>query len=61
MKESIDLNQKGFVHTPKSFSKDTSYDYKELDRPAGVPESRFEAFRLPSMIGGQRVYPKRVP
>lgn len=28
-----------------------------LQRPSGIPESRFYAFELPSIILGERVYP----
>lgn len=35
------------------------YDGKELQRNPGIPASRFEAFSLPSLMGGQRVYPRR--
>lgn len=31
----------------------------ELRRPPGVPDARFAAFNLPSLINGERVYPKR--
>jgi hypothetical protein len=35
------------------------YDGKELQRNPGIPAARFEAFNLPSLMGGQRVYPRR--
>lgn len=31
----------------------------ELKRTLGIPESRFEAFALPSMINGVRIYPSK--
>jgi hypothetical protein len=34
------------------------YDGKELQRNPGITEDRFEAFRLPSLINGKRVYPR---
>lgn len=38
---------------------DGFYDGKELQRNPGIPASRFEAFSLPSLMGGQRIYPRR--
>ena len=35
------------------------YDGKELRRNPGIPDSRMEAYRLPSLMGGQRVTPRR--
>jgi len=35
------------------------YDGVELRRTPGVPDSRFVAFALPSLVNGVRVYPKR--
>ena len=34
-------------------------DGPELKRPPGIGEARFVAFNLPSLVHGQRVYPKR--
>lgn len=34
-------------------------DFPHMGRVPGVPDSRYEAFNLPSLISGQRVYPKR--
>ena len=36
----------------------TAYDGKELRRNAGIPESRFKAFELPSLTHYGLVYPK---
>lgn len=33
------------------------YDGKELTRTAGIPEERYEAYKLPSRIGDKLVYP----
>lgn len=34
-------------------------DFPNMGRVPGVAASRYEAFNLPSLISGQRVYPKR--
>jgi hypothetical protein len=34
------------------------YDGKELHRNPGITEERFEAYKLPSIVNGKRVYPK---
>lgn len=34
------------------------YEGKELQKNPGITEDRFEAFRLPSLMNGQRVYPR---
>jgi hypothetical protein len=36
-----------------------NYQGDELKRNPGIPESRFEAFALPSVINGVRVYPSK--
>ena len=36
-----------------------TYDGKELRRNPGIPEERYAAFSLPSLMGGQRVTPRR--
>lgn len=41
------------------FDTGTPYDCPELKRPPGIDEARFVAFNLPSLVRGQRVYPKR--
>lgn len=49
------------ITTPKSFNKDSPpYTCPELDRNPGIPDSRFQAFSLPSRIGNRLVYPKNV-
>lgn len=35
------------------------YDGAELKRNPGIPDERFTAFNLPSIVAGQRIYPKR--
>lgn len=43
-----------------SFDKDSApYTCPELGRNPGLTDDRFEAFRLPSRIGNQYIYPKR--
>ena len=37
----------------------TVYDGKELKRNAGIPDSRFRAYELPSLQGGKRIIPNR--
>ena len=39
--------------------KTPTYKCPELQRPPGIPDERFEAFNLPSLMNGVRVYPKR--
>jgi hypothetical protein len=34
------------------------YDGKELQRNPGITEDRFEAYKLPSIVNGKRVYPR---
>lgn len=41
------------------FDTGAPYDCPELKRPQGIDEARFVAFNLPSLVHGQRVYPKR--
>lgn len=41
------------------FDTGAPYDCPELKRPPGIDEARFVAFNLPSIVHGQRVYPKR--
>lgn len=36
-----------------------TYAGTELRRNPGIPESRYTAFNLPSLMGGQRVTPRR--
>lgn len=36
-----------------------NYQGDELKRNPGIPESRFEAFALPSVINGVRIYPSK--
>jgi len=38
---------------------DGTYDGKELRRNPGIPDSRYAAFNLPSLMGGERVTPRR--
>jgi len=35
------------------------YDGRELLRNPGIPDERYAAFNLPSLMGGQRVTPRR--
>jgi hypothetical protein len=41
----------------ETFSREP-YDGRELRVNEGIPESRFEAFKLPSIVNGKRYYPK---
>jgi len=34
-----------------------TYEGRELKQNPGIPDSRFEAFRLPSIWGGWRIWP----
>lgn len=34
------------------------YQGKELKQAQGIPDSRFDAYRLPSRIGDKLIYPK---
>lgn len=34
------------------------YDGADLKQPPGIPDSRFVAFKLPSLRHGKRVYPE---
>ena len=34
------------------------YQGKELQRNPGISDARFEAYKLPSLVGDKRVYPK---
>lgn len=36
------------------------YDGKELRRTPGIPDERFVAFSLPSLMSGKRVTPRRI-
>lgn len=36
-----------------------NYRGDELKRTSGIPESRFAAFALPSLVNGVRVYPSK--
>jgi hypothetical protein len=36
-----------------------TYDGKELRRNPGIPDERYAAFNLPSLMGGERVTPRR--
>jgi len=36
-----------------------AYAGLELHRTPGIPESRFTAFALPSLVNGVRIYPKK--
>jgi hypothetical protein len=48
------------VVKPKRINKmEGTYDGKELRRNPGIPEERYAAFNLPSLMGGQRVTPRR--
>jgi hypothetical protein len=38
---------------------DGTYDGKELRRNPGIPDERYAAFNLPSLMGGERVTPRR--
>jgi hypothetical protein len=42
---------------PEVFSRQI-YDGKELQRNPGITDERFRAYELPSMRGGQLIYPK---
>lgn len=49
-----------FTGQPERINKMTgTYDGKELRRNPGIPASRYEAFNLPSLMGGQRIAPRR--
>lgn len=61
MNKTLTRNLGARVLTPKSFNKDSPpYTCPELDRNPGIPDSRFEAFSLPSRMGDRLVYPKKV-
>jgi hypothetical protein len=53
--------------TPSNFGSNTDlftrgdYDGAELKPNPGIPPERFNAFKLPSLIGGVRVYPRSKP
>ena len=47
------------VRTPIDRGK--PYLCPELQRNPGIDDARFEAFRLPSRMGDQLIYPKRTP
>ena len=42
------------------FDRGDPYTCPELKRPPGIDEARFIAFNLPSLVHGQRVYPRRI-
>lgn len=55
------LKPQKHVITPKSFNRDSApYTCPELGRNAGIPESRFDAYKLPSRMGDRLVYPKNM-
>lgn len=43
------------------FDRGAPYTCPELKRNPGIDDARFEAFRLPSRMGDQLIYPKRIP
>lgn len=38
-----------------------SYDGAELRRAPGIPDARFAAYALPSLVAGKKVYPRNAP
>lgn len=45
--------------TPATVNTSTGYDGAELRRNGGIPDSRYAAFNLPSLVNGRREYPTR--
>ena len=54
------VNQQAPVadHRITNLNSGKPYDGKELQRNPGISDARFEAYRLPSLVGDKRVYPK---